>query len=175
MCVCISHTCLTLNNRFQTKIGCWGSRSYVEVCPVYGLRTESLGTQGPARPELCLAVWTSGEVTDVGRGLKTRGGSARPDHVGRVVPPSVAARLMVQGGRRLARCRVAAVTAVGVRSPPSAKTPRLTSLPSASRCRHGSALGTCVFYWRLCSGAWYGDPLCHRRPVRCAGRGVRPA
>jgi hypothetical protein len=175
MCVCISYTCLTLNNRFQTKIGCWGSRSYVEVCPVYGLRTESLGTQGPARPELCLAVWTSGEVTDVGRGLKTRGGSARPEPRRPSCASVSCGPPHGAGGRRLARCHVAAVTAVGVRSPPSARTPRLTSLPSASRCRHGSALGTCVFYWRLCSGAWYGDPLCHRRPVRCAGRGVRPA
>ena len=27
MCVCISHICLTLNNRFQTKMGCWVSHS----------------------------------------------------------------------------------------------------------------------------------------------------
>ena len=27
MCVCISHICLTLNNKFQTKMGCWVSHS----------------------------------------------------------------------------------------------------------------------------------------------------
>ena len=137
MCVCISHTCLTLNNRFQTKMGCWGSRNYAWCARFRAAR-------------VCIAARTSGEVADIGGGRKARGGIARRDHVGRFVPLSVAAHLMVQRGRRLARCRVAAVTAVGVRSPPSAKTSRLTSLTSASRCRHGSALGTCVFYWRLC-------------------------
>ena len=126
MCVCISHTCLTLNNKFQTKMGCWGSRNYAWCARFRAAR-------------VCIAAWTSGEVADIGGGRKARGGNARRDHVARVVPLSVAAHLMVQGVRRLARCRVDAVTAVGVRSPPSAKTSRLTSLPSASRCEHGSA------------------------------------
>ena len=35
--------------------------------------------QASAPPELCLAVWTSGEVTDIGGGRKARGGNARRD------------------------------------------------------------------------------------------------
>ena len=95
MCVCISHTCLTLNNRFQTKMGCWGSRSYRLVHKV------------PRSPSVHSCV-------DFGRGGRHRRRNARRDHVARVVPLSVAAHLMVQRGRRLARCRVDAVTAVGV-------------------------------------------------------------
>ena len=88
------------------------------------------------------------------RGRKARGGNAHRGHVGRVVPLSVAAHPY---GAVWARSRVDAVTAVGVRSAPSVPASRLTSLPSASRCQHGSANGACVFFWRLCSGAWRGD------------------
>jgi hypothetical protein len=34
---------------------------------------ETLGTQGSAQPELCLAAWTSGEVADISEGRKARG------------------------------------------------------------------------------------------------------
>ena len=64
MCVYISHTFLTLNNRFQTKMGGWGSQLQGGL-PSLLTRTESLGYVSSAQPELCLAAWTSGEVADI--------------------------------------------------------------------------------------------------------------
>ena len=87
MCVC-SHTCLTLNNRFQTKMGCWGGAATKPKCQTW----------------LYQSRWqTSGEAGRQGAGTRAE------THVARVVPLSVAAHLMVLRGRRLARCRVDAV------------------------------------------------------------------
>jgi hypothetical protein len=63
------------------------------------------------------ALAVSKSVADIGEAGRQGAGTRAETHVARVVPVSVAAHLMVQRGRRLARCRVAAVTAVDVRSP----------------------------------------------------------
>ena len=64
MCVCISHTCLTLNNRFQTKMGCWGGAATEPKCQTWLIkvggrhrrRPEGKGRERaprPTSPELC--------------------------------------------------------------------------------------------------------------------------
>ena len=172
MCVCISQTCLTLNKRFQTETELVVCVSYVESLSSSRRRgTESTWYARFRAPQAVPSRGcSSGEVTDIGGGRKTRGVSARRDHVARVVPRSVAAHLHGAACPRLARCRVDAVAAVGVRSPPSAKASRLAghlprgaSMAAPSELAH--SFGDCVPVRHFC----------HRRQMQCASRGVRGA
>ena len=147
MCVCISHTCLTLNNRFQTKMGCWGGAATKPKCQTW----------------LYQSRWqTSGEAGRQGAGTRAE------THVARVVPLSVAAHLMVLRGRRLARCRVDAVMLLAYRSPPSAKAGTCQRLGTETLGAQGSAQP------ESCLAAWTsGEGFCDGCRIRCRARTSR--